>query len=169
MRLTGMIPGKIIRFLEERANVGVAGTRDRHMMPRGYHVSGWRIGPDGRTMTVLVASPGTDRLVESLEDNGQFAVTVAEHPTNETYQLKGRYLRHRPIQADDLAVAALVRERFARSVRAEIPPGVSEAQVLDIRVPPPAVAVDIDVGEVYLQTPGPGAGSRLYPPADPRA
>lgn len=164
-----MIPGKIVRFLEERANVGLAGTRDHQLLPWGYRMSGWRVAPDGRTLTVLVATPRADHLVESLQDNGQFAVTVAEHPTHETYQLKGRYVRHRPIQQDDLAVTRLVRERFARSIRTEIPPGVSEAHVVGTQVPPPSVAVDIEVGEVYVQTPGPGAGSRLYPAMDPRA
>jgi hypothetical protein len=30
----------------------------------------------------------------------------------------------------------------------------------------PALCVEFDVHEIYLQTPGPGAGARLVPPAD---
>ncbi len=161
-----MIPGKIVRFLEQHANMGFAGMRDRNLVPSGCRVSAWRVQPDGRTMTLFIPNPLVDRVIASLEDNGQLAVTIEEHPTHETYQLKGRYLRHRPVEADDLALVARFRERFVRSIRSEIPPGVPESFVGGFAVPDPAVVVDVDVREVYLQTPGPGAGGRLYPPPE---
>jgi hypothetical protein len=159
-----MIPSKIVRFLEQHANQALAGARDANLVPSGYRVSGWKVHPDQRTITACVPDPLTDHLIACLLDNGQFAMTVEEHPTHETYQLKGRYLRHRPIEPDDLALVAAIRERFARSLRHEMPPGVSFDYVLNIAVPDPRVAVDVEVNEVYLQTPGPGAGSRIYPP-----
>jgi hypothetical protein len=81
--------------------------------------------------------------------------------------LKGKYLSHRAVEADDLLLVARFRERFVRAIRSEIPPGVPEAFVGGFAVPDPAVAVDVDIREVYLQTPGPGAGGRLYPPPEP--
>jgi hypothetical protein len=30
----------------------------------------------------------------------------------------------------------------------------------------PALAVEFEVREIFMQTPGPGAGTRLVPPAD---
>jgi hypothetical protein len=161
-----MIPGKIVRFLEHHANQGLAGTRDSNLVPCGYRVSAWRLGPDGRTLTALIPEPLSDRLIESLLDNGQFAMTVEEHPTHETYQLKGRYLRHRPVEAGDLELVTELRERFARTIRWDIPEGLSIAYILSIAVPPPVLAVDVDVHEVYVQTPGPGAGARVFPPPD---
>jgi hypothetical protein len=164
-----MIPGKIVRFLEQYANVAVAGVRDANLVPSGCRISGWRLHPDGRTITLLVPPPLTERVIAALEENGQMAITVGENQTHETYQLKGRYLAHRPVEPGDVALVARVRERYLRSIRAEIPAGVSESYVIAIAVPDPTVAVDVDVSEVYVQTPGPGAGSRLYPPADPPA
>jgi hypothetical protein len=38
--------------------------------------------------------------------------------------------------------------------------------VLNAFVSPAAVAVEFEVQEIYLQTPGPGAGTRLIPPAE---
>ena len=90
-----MIPGKIVRFLE-RANASAAGTRDRNLVPHGHRVSGWRMGVDGRTLIVMMPEGARRHLIESLEDNGQFSVTVEEYPAHETYQFKGRYLSHRP-------------------------------------------------------------------------
>jgi hypothetical protein len=162
-----MIPGKIVRFLEQHANIAVAGIRDANLAPAGCRLSGWHLQPDGHTMTVLIAPPATDRVIAALEENGQIAVTVGENQTHETYQLKGRFVRHRPVEAGDLPFVARVRERYLRAIRPEIPEGVPDAYVIAVAVPDPVVAVDVDVSEVYVQTPGPGAGSRLYPPVEP--
>ena len=162
-----MIPGKIVRFLEQHANMGFAGTRDRDLVPSGCRVSAWRVHPDGHTMTLFIPEPLVARVIASLEENGQLAVTVGEHPTHETYQLKGKYLSHRAVEVDDLPLVARFRERLVRAIRSEIPPGVPEAFVGGFAVHDPAVAVDMEIREVYLQTPGPGAGGRLYPPPEP--
>ena len=69
------------------------------------------------TLTALVAEHFTANLVESLQDNGELALTVEEFPSHETYQFKGRYLRHRAVQEEDLEVADRIRERFLKSVR----------------------------------------------------
>ncbi len=159
-----MIPGKIVRFLEQRANVAFAGTRDRDLVPHGHRVSGWRVDADGGTLTALVPEQSAAHLVESLEDNGQFALTVEESPSHETYQFKGRYLRHRPLQDDDVETVDRIRERFVKNLRpifADLPEHALEAFVLKAHV-----AVEFEVIEIYLQTPGPGAGARLVPPAE---
>jgi hypothetical protein len=159
-----MIPGKIVRFLEQHAILAFAGTRDRDRVPYGHRVSGWHVGADARTLTALVAEQFTARLVESLEDNGEIALTVEEFPSHETYQFKGRYRRHRLLRDEDYAVVSRVRERFVKSMRhlyADAPEHMLQAFILK-----PSLAVEFDVREVYVQTPGPGAGTRLVPPAD---
>jgi hypothetical protein len=156
------IPGRIVRFLEQYANLAFAGTRDHDLVPSGHRVSGWRVDADGHTLTALVAEHFTTHLVESLEDNGELALTVEEFPSHETYQFKGRYLRHRPLQDEDIEVVGRIRERFLRSIRqlyADAPEHLLNAFILA-----PALAVEFDVREIFLQTPGPGAGARLVPP-----
>jgi hypothetical protein len=159
-----MIPGKIVRFLQDYANVAFAGTRNRNLVPYGHRVSGWRVGDEGRTLTAFIAEPFTPRLVESLEDNGEFALTVEEFPSHETYQFKGRYLRHRPVQDDDVKVVDTIRRRFAKQIRPiypDAPDSIWHAFILK-----PCLAVEFEVHEIYLQTPGPGAGARLVPPPE---
>jgi hypothetical protein len=115
-------------------------------------------------MTALVPKEFTPRLVESLEDNGEFALTVEEFPSHETYQFKGRYLRHRTVQDEDSEVVDRIRERFVKSLRpifSDAPEGMLKAFV-----PKPHLAVEFEVLEIYLQTPGPGAGVRLIPPVE---
>lgn len=159
-----MIPEKIARFLEQRANVAFAGTRDRDMVPFGHRVSGWCIGADGRTMTVLLPEPFTAGLVESLQENGELALTVEDFPAHEAYQFKGRYVRHRPVQREDIDVVDRIRERFVKNMRTVFP--VAPQAVVGAFISKPALAVEFGVSEVYVQTPGPGAGARIAPPAE---
>jgi hypothetical protein len=159
-----MIPGKIVRFLEQQANVAFAGTRNRDLVPSGHRVSGWCIGADGRTLTAFVPEPFTAHLVESLQDNGAFALTVEDFPSHETYQFKGWYLRHRPVQPEDINIVDGIRERFMKNMRTvfpSLPEGIAGAFISK-----PGLAVEFEVFEVYVQTPGPGAGTRLVPPAE---
>ena len=159
-----MIPGKLVRFLEQYANVAFAGIRDRELVPFGHRVCGWRVGSDLRTMTIVFPDQFTSRLLELLQQNGEMALTVEQFPSHETYQFKGRYLRHREAGRDDVEAADRVRGRFVKSLRpiyVDQPDDVLKAFVLS-----PALAVDFEVSEIYLQTPGPGAGTRLVPPVD---
>jgi hypothetical protein len=157
------IPGKILRFLDQHANLAFAGTRNRELVPFGHRVTGWFVNADDGTFTALVSEHFTTNLVESLQDNAEFALTVGEFPSHETYQFKGRYRQHRPVHGRDLDVAARIRDRFVKSVRQ-----ISDApeDVLRAYIQTPALAVEFEVREVYLQTPGPGAGTRIMPPAE---
>jgi hypothetical protein len=158
-----MIPPKIIRFLE-RANVAHAGTRDARLVPHGHRVSGWRAGADVATLVVLVSESSRGHLIESLEDNGEFSATIEEYPAHEAYQFKGSYVRHWAAGADEMAIADRVRERFLRAVL----PLFGEEAERPVRafIQRPAVAVEFRVREIYVQTPGPGAGA-LLSPAEP--
>ena len=159
-----LIPGKLVRFLEQHANVAYAGIRDRDLVPFGHRVSGWRVGADQRSITILFPDEFLPRLLESLQENRELALTVEEFPSHETYQFKGRYLRHRGIERGDVEIADRLRHRWVRSLK----PIFADARedVLKGFVSPPSLAVDFEVLEIYLQTPGPGAGTRLVPPME---
>ena len=159
-----MVPGKIQRFLEERANIGSAGSCGPDLVPHVHRVSGWRLGADHQTLTCLIPALFTEHLLEALEDNGRFAITIEEFPSHETYQFKGKYLSHRDANAEDHRSTARMRERWTPGVRSLFPE--MPAEILDDYILEPALAVDIRVEEIFLQTPGPGAGTRLVPPTE---
>jgi hypothetical protein len=160
-----MIPGKIIRFLEERANIAFAAARDRDLVPYGHRVCGWQTDATGTALIAFIPSSTATRLVETLLENGRIAVTFEEVGTHETYQLKGRYLSHRPVNPTEIDVASRTRERLAKAVRSLFGDD-RQAAAMKASIPTPSLAVEIAVQEVFLQTPGPGAGSRLAPPAE---
>jgi hypothetical protein len=153
-----MIPAKIVQFLAH-ANVAHAGTRDARLVPHGHSVCGWILAPDLRTLTVIVPEGAQAYLVESLEDNGQLAVTIEKYPENETYQFKGQYLRHRAAVQSDVELVQGIRERFIQAVLPRA--GELAEGALRSFIQRPALAVDMEVREIYVQTPGPGAGARV--------
>jgi hypothetical protein len=157
-----MIPAKIIRFLEDRASLGFAGTRDSNLVPSGHRVPGWRVDQSGRTLTVFMPDASAPRLLEALRDNGRIAITFEEVGTHETYQVKGRYLSHRPVRPVDIEIAGAMRERFARGLRS-LNNDEHVAALLAASIPTPGLAVEVGVEEVFVQTPGPGAGARIAP------
>jgi hypothetical protein len=159
-----MIPEKIVRFLEQRANVAFAGTRNRDLVPFGHRISGWSIGADGRTLTAFTPEPFTAAVVESLQENGELALTVEAFPAHETYQFKGRYVRHRPAHGEDIAIVDRIRERFMKNLRAVFP--VLPEGIAGAFTSKPLLAVEFEVSEIYVQTPGPGAGARIVPPVE---
>jgi hypothetical protein len=159
-----VIPEKIARFLEQRGNVAFAGTRNRDLVPFGHRVCGWSIGAGGRTLTAFTPEPFTAGLVESLQENGELALTVEDFPTHETYQFKGRYVSHRPARHEDIAIVDRIRERFMKSMRAVFP--VLPDGIVGAFISKPTLAVEFEVSEIFVQTPGPGAGARIVPPAE---
>jgi hypothetical protein len=160
------MPGRLLRFLEQHANMAFAGTRDRELVPHGHRVSGWFVHADGQSMVVLIPELFMAHLVDSLQENGEFSLTVGEFPSHETYQFKGRYLRHWPVRPEDHAIVERIRDRLLRSIRHV---RIDAERLLNAYVQPPAVAVEFEIREVFVQTPGPGAGGRLVPPAESTA
>jgi hypothetical protein len=157
-----MIPVKIIRFLEERASLGFAGTRDHDLVPFGHRVPGWHVDRSGRTLTAFLPDASAPRLLDALRDNGRIALTFEEVGTHETYQVKGQYLRHRPVRPAEIEIADVMRERFARGLRS-LNNDEQVAALMAASIPAPGLAVEIGVEEVFVQTPGPGAGARIAP------
>ena len=160
-----MIPVKVVQFLQERANIGVAGTRDVNLVPCGHRVCGWQVGAAGRTLTAFIPDSSAPRLLEEVRDHGPIAITFEEVGTHETYQVKGRYVSHRPVGPAELEIASRGRERFVKGLRSQLP-DERMAALVRASIPAPGVAVEIDVQEVFVQTPGPGAGARIAPPSD---
>ena len=158
-----MIPDNIVDFLGDNVTVGVGGTRDKDLVPHIHRISGWIVSNDRKTITCSVPEEYTGYLIDSLEENGEFALTVTRVGTHETYQFKGKYVESRPCNENDIIAFKGCRERFANVV-----PGlfgftehVAQAYIIE-----PAIAISFNVQEVFVQTPGPGAGRRLVPPME---
>jgi hypothetical protein len=156
-----MIPGMILKFLQDRGAIAVGGTRDGSRVPHVHYVSGWNVETDQQTIRCSINRAYLDHLFSSLEDNSQFCLTVEQIGTHETYQFKGNYAGSAEPNDADWVAHRRITERFAGAVSGLF--GHSEE---DCRayISPPSVVVRFTVREIFVQTPGPGAGHRVFPP-----
>jgi hypothetical protein len=154
-----MIPGDVAHFLES-ATVAMGGSRDKNLVPHVHKISGWAVGSDQKTLTCLISQGFTEDLIPSLENNAQFALTVCEVPSHETYQFKGTCLGSRAVNESDQMIYEQFQRRFAERVHTLF--GFPEDLVRAF-IPPPSMVLDLAVQEIFVQTPGPRAGRRLFP------
>ena len=161
-----MIPGKILNFLENLGTIAVSGTRDANLRPHVHYVSGWDVEPDKRTIRCSIHQAYSDQLISSLEDNGQFALTVEQIGSHETYQFKGSYVGSDQPTSADFAAHQRMRDRFAKAVNQVfgLPADLGRAYISG-----PSLVIRFSVREIFLQTPGPGAGQRVFPPEERNA
>ncbi len=157
-----MIPGIILEFLK-RASVAVASTRDSSLVPHIHSVSAWEVSQDATEITCFIPSQFSANLLSSLEDNGQFTLTVEQIGPHETYQFKGDYIDSRSFREADRSLYEDCRERF---VSACLPLFGFTEDVLRRYISKPSIAVRFKVREIFVQTPGPSAGKRLAPPEE---
>jgi hypothetical protein len=158
------IPGVIAEFLERRSTVGVACTRDRELRPRVHYLSAWKVVDGARELDCVVGRGFTDGLLETLRDAPLLAVTIEQIGSHETYQFKGTLAGSRPAGDAERELWERVRSRFSETVRHVDPHlGLTDRQLRDY-IPPPELVLRLAVREIFLQTPGPGAGRRLVPP-----
>ena len=155
-----MIPGKILEFLEDEGTVAISGTRDADFIPHIHYVSGWSVELDKRTIRCSVSEAYIAPLIPSLEDNGQFSLTVEKIGSHETYQFKGDYVGSTQPDDADIAAHYRIRDRFAKVVSRIF--GYPE-DMCRAYIPRPSIVIRFTVREIFLQTPGPRAGQRLVP------
>jgi hypothetical protein len=158
-----MLPRAISEMIGRHTYFSGAGTRDDDRIPRSHRVWGVRLHPDD-SVTFMVPPYGTEDLEACAVSDRHVALTIGELPSHETYQLKGRAVRVAPPSADDLSYFRAYRERMcAHIVTLGFPEPLARAWLLD-----PMLTVTMRTEEAFVQTPGPGAGRRLWPEEEHR-
>ena len=154
-----MIPDSVIEFIHGPVFMQI-GTRDANLHPSHTMVVGARIHDDRETVTVLVPAARAERVMRDLADNGRVAFTTG-HVNHESYQVKGTYLSTGPADAETRSwqedwraalLASALEAGFPESIARPLTQGFAYT---------PAVAITFRAEEVYQQTPGPDAGTRL--------
>lgn len=154
-----IVPEKLAKFMQGPI-WGHAGTRNRDLVPATHMIGGFCVSADRKRVTILVPDHATNALRENLADNGQIAITFGEQVSHESYQLKGRSVEVRPIDASDAPVRGAYLGVMAASLaEAGMPPEVGAA--FEQAISRSGLAVTFEVDDIFVQTPGPGAGERL--------
>lgn len=153
-----MIPDRVVEVLHGPA-VMFVGTRDAELRAAHTCAVGAVVHDDRRTVTFFVPEGRAARLLTDLRDNGRVAFDFG-WVSHEAYQLKGAYLSSRPTTDEDVARQEAYRTKLLTAIRQAYPEDIARPLALGFAYRP-GVAVTFRVEEVFLQTPGPGAGTRM--------
>jgi hypothetical protein len=148
-----------VTFVESGPSM-LVGTRDNELVPDAVRAVGLRVWPGSSQITVYLAATTSARTAANARASRRLAVTVSHPPTHRTYQIKGAVLDVRDADAEDRQVIEKYVDDFA-----DVLASVGLPRHITRRLACwPALAVDLDIEEVFAQTPGPGAGSRMSSP-----
>jgi Pyridoxamine 5'-phosphate oxidase len=152
-----VIEPEMVELLESPCSLLVASV-DRDGLPdatRGWGVS---VLAGDRVRVLLAANAG--RTLANLEGDGRIALTVTHFATLVSWQLKGRARLTEPANAADhirfdAFCAGCVEVLHALE-------GTPD-EIIWRMVPPGIVACEMEVEQVFDQTPGPSAGAKVAP------
>jgi hypothetical protein len=133
------------------------GTRDAAMVPECAPAMGLRVHRDRKVLTLFIPRACLGATLTNLEDNGQVAVNIVRPSDDKTIQVKGRARGVRDATESDRAAHELLRGGLAEQLASV---GVPRAMTRRLTWWP-SVAIDIETDEVFVGTPGPGAGMPL--------
>jgi hypothetical protein len=137
----------------------VVGTADRSGAPRATR--GWAILTTGDRRVRVTMSADDPTSVANL-DGGMIAITVCDVRTLRARQLKGRVVSTGAPTPADLD---LVEEQTAVFFRAVHETDGNPLEMLERFRPATMLTVDVEVTDVFDQTPGPIAGSVVEAPS----
>jgi hypothetical protein len=132
------------------------GTRSADLTPTSVIAAGLRVD-DPQRITVFVAEAVGGPTFNNLADNGEMALTMSNVLDHRSIQIKGRRLVEGPASEIDRAFQAQYMERLrAELTMLGVPRSVAARVVWW-----PSRAIQMDVRDLFLQTPGANAGRRL--------
>ena len=151
-----MIPQKLVDFVQG-ATLHFVGSRDARLRPMFSWAFGATVDAAQGAITFYVPDAEGAETLSNFEDNGMVALTVSDAATHETYQFKGPCLSMRPSAEKDTAIQDIHRSKVISHLE---PLGYPSA-ILNGFTIYPSTAVTFKVEDVFVQTPGPGAGNKL--------
>ena len=151
-----MLPAELVDFVESGVSA-LVGTRDAQLRPAAMRAMGCIVAKKRRSLAILLPEAAGRRTIANLEAGSPIAVTFSRIVDHRTVQVKGSCLR---VRAAGPVEQEATQRYLAAFTEALYFIGVSRATARRVRLEPCVVA-EIDVRELFEQTPGPGAGAPL--------
>lgn len=150
------ISEELAQFLESGLGIAVA-TRDGELQPDSAWAWAARVGEDRRSLTVFMVDDAARQVLRNLEVHPEIALAFDAPTTHRACQVKGLYVASRPAEAAERALV----ERQADGLFDELEAiGIPRAMTVGWRTWP-CTALEVRVGQLFEQTPGPGAGEPM--------
>lgn len=152
-----MFGNELTSMIEDGAGL-VVGTVDEGGEPRATRA--WSVtvvDPDARRLRAVVSADDPVTLA-NLRIGAVVALNGADVRTFRSVQLKGRVVSVEPPDADGLAAMQIQSDRFLQAVHET---DGNSLEVLRRILPVEVVVIELEIDEMYDQTPGPDAGGPL--------
>ena len=153
-----MIDSQAAALLEADSSL-IVGSVDAAGMPYANRAWSVRVCDNGTRLRIVV-SDDSDVLCENIRTTGRVAITATNILSLESVQVKGMASNLGPETDDDRAQREHHMEVFTTAVQQT---GGTRDELLTRVLPVSFVAFDLDVHEVFDQTPGPKAGKQTAP------
>jgi hypothetical protein len=149
------LPPELAALLEGPSIMHLA-TRNAALEPLSSLAFGLRVAKTPGEVTVFLPETLAPPQVANLRDNGQMALTVLRPSDHRAMQIKGMWLGERRADEDDRAFIARYRDAMTQELGLVGVPRSIWRRIIWW----PSLALRMEVRELYVQTPGPGAGRR---------
>lgn len=143
-------------FLESGLSIVVA-TRDADLQPNGAVAWAAHVKRGGARLIVYLHEQAAREMLANLEAYPAIAINFDLPTDHRACQVKGNFVAARPARAGEREEVECQVDRFADALEAiGIPRAMGEGwQVW------PCMALEVEVTQLFEQTPGPGAGAVL--------
>ncbi|HVT07771.1 MAG TPA: pyridoxamine 5'-phosphate oxidase family protein [Polyangia bacterium] len=138
----------------EGPSIMYLGTRNAALEPMSVLAFGLRVEGDGREITVFLPAALAELPLRNLRDNGQMALNIVRPTNNRALQLKGTWLGERRTDEGDRAFVSAYRDALTQELGLVGIPRSMWRRVAWW----PSLALRMELRDVFVQTPGPGAG-----------
>lgn len=153
-----MFTPEITDFLNQRGFPAVLGTRNDALIPTLSRVFAVK-KEAGDSLSVILPEMLAAKILTNLQQNSRAAVTQANPATSTSYQFKGEYIGHHSSTPEELG---FLGENFGAFLQMALthygPEPVETLQKKDLG---PFITIRLKVEQIFNQTPGPGAGTKV--------
>ncbi|MDB4971826.1 MAG: hypothetical protein JWN48_167 [Myxococcaceae bacterium] len=150
------MPAEVLAAIGEGVSL-LVGTCDASLTPHCLRATGLRVHEDGNHVTVYLPEVTSRNTVTDVTANPRVAVLLSQPLTHRSFQLKGVVTKLGPAPEEALPLVEEYLSGFARVLETVGMP----YEVVTMISHWPSIALEVQVEEVFLQTPGPGAGARI--------
>ncbi|MGH9681231.1 MAG: hypothetical protein ACRD4Y_14895 [Candidatus Acidiferrales bacterium] len=156
------IGAELKAFLESGVSV-VVGTRDAGLIPEVTRAWGLLVSKDRKSVSLCAPLATSAKTLNNLAANGQMTICCSLPTSYKTVQLKGQWIERADPSRADLAAVKRHREAFGR-LNESI--GISRQRTetfwrRELETSSALVKLCFAPDQIFDQTPGPDAGSRL--------
>jgi hypothetical protein len=157
-----MLSDHLTNILKDIGGSPWISSSDNHNRPDVVKVNGILIAPNKQMLTCFVPAHYAEKLLANVTVNPNLSLMTAIILTYESYQLKGKYVDHRPVAPDELDLCETYIAGYGETVEKI---GLVGDTMIKQYINHSYIAIRMAVEAVFEQTPKMGTGGQIMMPS----